>query len=126
MNDRIDRYLNEVCWAMGASLAEAQNVRDELRAHIEAGARELELTGHARDAALDEALAALGDAESVGRAMRGSRGTSPLRRPLVQPEGALAFGARRAYAMPRPALLLALAAAGAMALVASLVYAWPG
>ncbi len=126
MNDRIDRYLNEVCWAMGATLAESQTVRDELRAHIADAARELEMSGRQPDAALDEALAALGDAESVGRAMRGSRGTSTLRRPLVQPVGALTFGSRRAYAMPRPALLLALVAAGSMALVASLVYAWPG
>lgn len=124
-NNRIDRYLNEVCWALDAPLEQAQAVRDELRAHIEDAAREAELAGTPRDAAIDGALAALGDPSDVGRAMRESRGTAPLRKPLVQREGALVFGAHRPNAMPRPLVLLALVAAAAMSVIVGIAYAWP-
>ncbi len=43
----IDRYLNEVCWAMGGRFAEQQCARDELRAHIADALRERELAGAA-------------------------------------------------------------------------------
>lgn len=121
----IDRYLNEVCWALDAPLDEAQAVRDELRAHIEDAAREAELAGSPREPAIDAALAALGDPTDVGRAMRGSRGTTPLRRPLVQRDGALAFGLHRPHAMPRPVVLLALGAAALMSAIVGIAYAWP-
>ena len=123
---RIDRYLNEVCWALDGSLAEAQAVRDELRAHILDAAQEAELAGAPHADAVTAALAALGDPATLGRAMRSSRGTAPLRRPLTQPDGALAFGARHHGALPRRALLVALAAAGVMSALVSLLYAWPG
>lgn len=124
-NDRVDRYLNEVCWALDAPLEQAQAVRDELRAHIEDAAREAELAGTPRDGAIDAALAALGDPSDVGRALRASRGTVPLRKPLLQREGALVFGAHRPHAMPRPIVLVALGAAATMSAIIGIAYAWP-
>lgn len=123
--DAIDRYLNEVCWAMGGSLPQQQAARDELRAHIAEAAREFELQGHARDDAIARALGALGDPGDVGRAMRGSRGTAPLRRPLVQPAGALILERRTAYHVPSLRVALMVAAAAALPAAIALVYLWP-
>lgn len=122
----VDRYLNEVCWAMGGSLAEQQAARDELRAHIAGQVRDFQRGGMSPDDALVRTLADLGDASAVGAAMRGSRGSGALRRPLVQPVGALVIGWRPTTHLPRPALLAALAAAAAFAAVVPLLYLWPG
>lgn len=121
----IDRYLNELCWAMGGSLAEQQTARDELRAHIVDAVREAELAGAASDDALRQALEGLGPAAAVGRAWRASRTTSALRRELVQPEGALILARRRERHLPAPILMLALAGSLAAAVAAVLAYAWP-
>jgi hypothetical protein len=122
----IDRYLNEVSWAMGGTLAEQQAARDELRAHIEDGARELQLQGMAADEAVRRALRDLGDAETVGRSMRGSRGGTSLRRPLVQPAGALILQRRRDVRLPARALVLALGASAITSAAVGLTYLWPG
>ena len=122
----IDRYLNEVSWAMGGTLAEQQAARDELRAHIEDGARELQLQGVAADGAVRQSLGDLGDAETVGRSMRGARGGASLRRPLVQPAGALILQRRRDVHLPARALVLALGASAITSAAVGLTYLWPG
>jgi hypothetical protein len=122
----IDRYLNEVSWAMGGTLAEQQAARDELRAHIEDGARELQLQGVAAGEAVRRALRDLGDAETVGRSMRGSRGGASLRRPLMQPAGALILQRRRDVRLPGRALVLALGASAITSAAVGLTYLWPG
>jgi hypothetical protein len=121
----VDRYLNEVTFAMGGPFAEQQAVRDELRAHIDAEVQELTLRGVSGDAAVARALADMGEPASVGRALRASRHTRPLRRPLAQPEGAVLVGHRRPLRLPRAPLLLALAAAGVAYGVLVIVYLWP-
>jgi hypothetical protein len=122
---RIDGYLNEVSWAMGGSLAEQQAARDELRAHIRDHVRELQLDGVEREAAVEQALADLGDPSALGHSLRASRGTHALRRPLAQPAGALILERRVEHHLPPPRVLLALAALVLMSLAASLVYVWP-
>jgi len=122
----LDRYLNELSWAMGGSFAEQQAARDELRAHLLDAAREHELAGLAPDQALVAALRDLGDPSDLGRDMRASRGTAPLRRPLVQPEGALILEPRRIRHLPPLPLLLALVALAATGLGLAAAYAWPG
>jgi hypothetical protein len=122
----IDRYLNEVSWAMGGTLAEQQAARDELRAHIEDGSRELQLQGVAAEEAVRRALRDLGDAETVGRSMRGARGGASLRRPLVQPAGALILQRRRDVRLPARALVLALGASAVTSAAVGLTYLWPG
>jgi hypothetical protein len=126
MIDQTDRYLNQVCWAMGGSLAEQQAARDELRAHIEDSAREMELQGVDPEEALRAAIAALGDADAVGRSMRASRGGAALGRPLLQPAGALVLARRRETHLPRPAVTLAIAASSLVAMAVALAYLWPG
>lgn len=121
-----ERYLNELCWAMGGSLGEQQAARDELRAHIQDETRELELQGASRNEATRRALADLGDPETVGRSMRASLGTAPLRRPLTQPAGALVLERRRDVHLPRRAVALALAASGLTTAAIALTYLWPG
>jgi len=121
----IDRYLNEVSWAMGGTFAEQQAARDELRAHIRDEMRELQLEGVDDETALARALADLGDPAILGRTMRSSRGTTALRRALVQPEGALVLERRAVRHLPQPGVLLALAALMTVALVASIIYVWP-
>lgn len=122
----IDRYLNEVCWAMGGTFAEQQTVRDELRAHIRDAARDAELRGTPANEALAAAMRELGDATEVGRSMRDSRGRAPLRRSLVQPAGALVLERRRAYHLPRAPIALVFALAAAASVTMLLMYAWPG
>lgn len=122
----IDRYLNEVCWAMGGTLAEQQTVRDELRAHIRDAARDAELSGTSTNDAIAAAMRDLGDATDLGHSMRSSRGSAPLQRPLVQPAGALVLERRRAYHLPRAPLALAFALAAAASVTMMLLYAWPG
>jgi hypothetical protein len=124
--DDLDRYLNLVCWAMGGTLAEQQVVRDELRAHIAEEARELEMQGVTRTDAWASALRDLGDAEALGRSMRASRGTAPLKRPLVQPAGALVLERRSQLHVPRLGLLLAATASTVTAAAVALAYTWPG
>jgi len=124
MND-VDGYLNEVCWAMGGALSEQQAVRDELRAHIRDEARELELAGALPADAIARALRDLGDPAQLGRSLRSSRGTTPLRRPLVQPEGALILERRVIRHMPPPSILFALAALALAATLAAAVFVWP-
>lgn len=121
----LDRYLNELSWAMGGSFAEQQAARDELRAHIRDAAREHELAGLTPNEALRTALHDLGDPTDVGRRMRASRGSTPLARPLVQPEGALILQPRRMRHLPPLALLLALAALAASSVGLAVAYAWP-
>ncbi len=121
-----DRYLNEVCWAIGGTLAEQQAARDELRAHIQDEARELQLQGTAPAAAMRQALADLGAAEDVGRAMRASLGTLPLRRPLAQPAGALVLERRHDVHLPHRAVIAALAASALASSAVALTYLWPG
>lgn len=129
MNDRgdvdVDGYLNEVCWAMGGSFSEQQAVRDELRAHLRDAARELVVGGVTAMDAVTRALRELGDAGDLGRTLRPSRGTRPLRRPLMQPDGALLLHVERHRNLPAPRLALALAALAATPVVVALVYAWP-
>ncbi len=122
----VNGYLNEVCWAMGGSFAEQQAVRDELRAHLRDAARDLVIGGMTAPDALAQALCELGGASELGRAMRSSRGTRPLRRPLTQPDGALLLHVDRHRNLPHPRLALALAALAATPAVVALVYAWPG
>ncbi len=122
----IDAYLNTLCWAMGGSLAQQQAVRDELRGHIEAAARDFELGGMATRAAIATALDDLGEPEALGRELRASRGTPALRRPLVQPAGAVLVGRAHAHALPDARLALALAASSITAALVVLIYAWPG
>lgn len=121
-----DRYLNEVCWAMGGTLAEQQAARDELRAHIEDETRELGLQGVAPDDAIRRALSELGDAEIVGRSLWGSRGGVSLRRPLVQPAGALVLERRRDVHLPGRGLVLALGASAVASAAVGIVFVWPG
>jgi hypothetical protein len=125
MNDPVDRYLNELCWAMGGSFAEQQAVRDELRAHVRDAAREFELQGIAVDRAIELALADLGDPEQFGHSLRASRGTTPLRRPLLQPEGALVLERRRDRHIPAPGVFVAAAASALTGLAIIVVYLWP-
>ncbi len=122
----VDRYLNEVCWAMGGTLAEQQTVRDELRAHIRDAARDAELRGTPTNEALTTAIRDLGDATALGHTLRASRGTAPLRRPLVQPAGALVLERRRAYHLPPAPIALVLALAAVASAAMMLLYAWPG
>ena len=121
----IDAYLNTLCWAMGGSFAEQQAVRDELRTHIDAAVRERAMQGMREADAVRETLHDLGEPEALGRAMRASRGTPALRRPLVQPEGAVLIGHHRARALPDARLLFALGAWSIAAAAAALIYAWP-
>ncbi len=121
----VDRYLNEVSWAMGGTFSEQQAVRDELRANILAEAREHELSGLPPADALTRALVELGDATVVGKSLRSSRGTSPLRRPLVQPPGALSLAPRHVAHVPQLRLTLALAAATIASVAVALIYVWP-
>jgi hypothetical protein len=123
--NRIDGYLNEVSWAMGGAFSEQQAARDELRAHIRDQVRELQLEGIVGDSAIERALGDLGDPSALGHSLRASRGTHALRRPLVQPEGALILERRSQHHLPPPRVLLALAAFALVALSASLVYVWP-
>ena len=129
MSDRdevdVDGYLNKMCWAMGGSFEEQQVVRDELRAHLRAAAHDLVLEGRTATEALKQALCDLGDAGDLGRTMRSSRGTRPLRRPLEQPEGAVLLHVERHRNLPHARLALALAALAATPAVVALVYAWP-
>lgn len=121
----IDAYLNEMSWAMGGSLAEQQAARDELRAHIAEAAHDHELQGLSPDDALVAALRELGAPEDVGISMRASRGTTPLRKPLVQPEGALILNSHRVRNLPPFALLLAFGALAVAAIVAAFAFVWP-
>lgn len=124
-NEIIDRYLNELCWAMGGSFSEQQAVRDELRGHINDGIREHELAGLASKEALATTLNDLGDPSELGRRMRSSRGTGPLRRALVQPEGAIMVEPRRTKAMPSLPVVLALSGGAVASLAVVVAYAWP-
>ena len=126
--DQLDvtTYLNEVCRAMGGSFAEQQAVRDELRAHLREAARDLATRGMTVRDALARALDELGEANDLGRAMRSSRGTRPLRRPLTQPAGAVLLHSEHARNLPDVRLVLALAALAATPAAVALVYAWPG
>lgn len=121
----VDAYLNTLCWAMGGSFAQQQAVRDELRAHIDAAVRERAMQGMREPDAVCETLRDFGEPEALGRAMRPSRGTPALRRPLVQPEGAVLIGHHRVRALPDGWLLFALGAWSLAAAVAALIYAWP-
>ena len=129
-NDRdlpdVDGYLNQVCWAMGGSFSEQQAVREELRSHLRDAARDLVTAGMPAREALTAALDGLGDPTEVGTAMRGSRGTKPLRRPILQPAGALLLHLDRGRNLPSRRVTLALAALVAMPPLVALVYAWPG
>jgi hypothetical protein len=119
-------YLSEVCRAMGGSFAEQQAVRDELRAHLRDAARELVMSGMRAPDAVAKALHDLGGASELGRAMRSSRGTRPLRRPLTQPAGALLLHLDRPRNLPHVRLAVALAALAATPAVVAVAYAWPG
>ena len=121
----IDGYLNKLCWAMGGSFFEQQAVRDELRAHLRDAARDLVTGGVGASDALAQALRDLGDPGDVGRALRRSRGTQPLRRPIAQPAGSVLLHVDRHRNLPQPRLVLALAALAAMPAVVALAYAWP-
>ena len=121
----LDRYLNELSWAMGGSFAEQQTARDELRSHILDAAREHELAGMAPEASLRAALGDFGEPAGGGQRMRASRGTAPLSRPLAQPEGALILEARRVRHLPPLPLLLALAALAISSVGLAVAYAWP-
>lgn len=122
----VDGYLNQVCWAMGGSFSEQQAVREELRSHLRDAARDLVTSGIAARDALARALDELGDPAGVGRAMRASRGTKPLRRPIVQPAGALLWHLDKPRNLPSRRVTLALAALVATPPLVALVYAWPG
>ena len=124
-NEIIDRYLNELCWAMGGSFSEQQAVRDELRSHINDAIREHELVGSGSEDALSATLHDLGDPSKLGRSMRSSRGTGPLRRPLVQPDGAIILEPRRNKAMPSLPVMLALGGGAVASLAVVVAYAWP-
>ena len=122
----VDAYLNQVCWVMGGSFAEQQAVRDELRAHLREAARDLVMGGMTAAAALARALDELGEAHDLGRAMRTSRGTRPLRRPLVQPAGAVLLHSEHARNLPGARLAVALAALVATPAAVALTFVWPG
>jgi hypothetical protein len=126
MNDPLDRYLNEVCWAMGGSFSEQQAARDELRAHVRDAAREHEIAGLSPEQAIDAALRDLGDPATVGSALQSSRGSAALRRPLVQPEGALILDRRAQHHLPPPAVVAAIGCAMATVILVLLVFFWPG
>ena len=112
---------------MGGSMAQQQAARDELRAHILDAVRERELGGVASGDAVAGVLHDLGSPEDVGKRLRASRSTAALRRPLVQPEGALVIGRSAGHQhLPRRALLAALGCAAATAAAMSVLYAWPG
>jgi|CXWL01.1.fsa_nt_gi hypothetical protein len=121
----IDRYLNELCWAMGGTFAEQQALRDELRAHISEAIREHELGGLSPDDALMATLRDFGPPSDLGRSMRASTGKRPLARPLTQPSGALLLERRSIRHLPPRALILAVAASGVTALAVAITYAWP-
>jgi hypothetical protein len=122
----VDGYLNEVCCAMGGSFTEQQAVRDELRAHLRDAAREGVMSGLTAADALSAALRDLGPAADLGRAMRSSRGTRPLKRPLTQPAGALRLRPEPNRHLPQLRLVVALAALVATPAVVAVAYAWPG
>ena len=124
--DAVDRYLNELCWAMAGTFSEQQAVRDEVRAHIRDQAAEFELQGVGADEAIERTLRDLGDPTEVGRSMRGSRGTVATRRHVWQPEGALRIERRHDRRLPRAGLTLALGATVALPAIVALAYAWPG
>ena len=121
----IDRYLNELCWAMGGMLAEQQAVRDELRAHIADAMRERSMGGGDALDALRGVLADLGDPTELGREMRATRSAAAKTRPLVQATGALILAAPHERHLPHPAVIAALAASGATGVAVALVYMWP-
>jgi hypothetical protein len=122
----VDGYLNEVCWAMGGAFAEQQTVRDELRAHLRDAARDGVMSGLTPADALTAALRDLGPAAELGKAMRASRGTRPLKRPLTQPAGALRLRSEPDRHLPQLRIVLALAALIATPAVVAVAYAWPG
>ena len=123
--NNIDRYLNEVSWAMGGTFSEQQAARDELRAHIREQVRELQLEGVDEARAIDRTLADLGDPTALGTSLRASRGTAPLRRAIAQPEGALILERRRDHHFPPMRVLLALAAMSLVGMATMLIYVWP-
>jgi hypothetical protein len=125
VND-VRAYLDEVSFTMGGSFTEQQAVRDELSAHIAAQVNDLTMQGVPAAEAAARALHELGDPRELGRALRASRRTRPLRRPLMQPEGAVAIGHRRAWHLPRAPLLTALAVGAVAYAIVLLVYLWPG
>ena len=122
----VDAFLNQVCWAMGGSFAEQQAVRDELRAHLREAARDLVIGGVPASDAVRQALEELGDAKDLGRAMRTSRGTRPLRRPIMQPAGAVLLHSERSRNLPGVRLGVALAALAVTPAVVALAFVWPG
>jgi hypothetical protein len=122
----VDRYLNELCWAMGGTFAEQQAVRDELFAHIAEAAREARLAGDSPIDAARSALLELGEPRSLGAGLRSARGVAVRSRPLMQPAGAILIEPHRERHLPNPALLLALTASVATALAVALAFAWPG
>ena len=121
----VDGYLNQVCWAMGGAFSEQQAVREELRSHLRDAARDLVTGGVPAREALASALDDLGDPVEVGQAMKRSRGTRPLRRPVAQPAGALLLHMDRPRNLPGLRLTLALAALVATPPLVALAYAWP-
>jgi hypothetical protein len=123
--EAIDRYLNEVCWAMGGSLTQQQAARDELRPHIIDAVRERELAGAAPTDALRYALDRMGNPAALGRELRASRASGALNRPLIQPEGAIVLVAHRERHLPHPGMVAALALSTAAAVAVALAYAWP-
>jgi hypothetical protein len=122
----VDGYLNEVCWAMGGSFSEQQAVREELRAHLRDAARDGVMAGLLAADALSSALRDLGPAVDLGKAMRSSRGTRPLQRPLTQPAGALRLYPVPNRHLPQLRVVVALAALIATPAVVAVAYAWPG
>jgi hypothetical protein len=122
----VDGYLNEVCWAMGGSFAEQQAVRDELRAHLRDAAHDGVMAGLTATDALTAALGDLGSAADLGLAMRSSRGTRPLKRPLAQPAGALRLRSEPDRHLPQLRLVIALVALVVTPAVIAVAYAWPG
>jgi hypothetical protein len=122
---RTDDFLAEMSHAMGGSLAEQQAARDEILAHLREAVREHEIDGLPHDDAEARALADLGDPAIVGRAMRRSRGTAPLRRPLPQPAGALVLQRRSSVRLPGTRVSVALLALAAMLAAVPLIYLWP-
>jgi hypothetical protein len=110
---------------MGGSLAEQQALRDELRAHIRDAVREQEIGGVGHGEAVRVALRDLGEPERLGRSMRGVRGAAPLKRPLIQPEGALILERRGSVRLPSGALSLAVAALGVALVALGVTYLWP-
>ena len=121
----VDAYLNRMSWAMGGSFAEQQAARDEIRAHIREQARDLQVEGATERDALARALIELGDPEQLGRELRRSRGTKPLRRPLMQPEGALILDRTSRRHLPQAQIALAAAALSGLALLIVMLFLWP-